>query len=79
MRLTRKSVWFLIEDGPTEDEQSVVVLDPNHPLMAPYQKALKEYLVKQEEKFNIQLREVDHELKVDDKFFIVFAIIHHSL
>ncbi|CAF3574991.1 unnamed protein product [Adineta steineri] len=51
------------QDGLTEDEQSVVVLDPNHPLMAPYQKALKEYLVKQEEKFNIQLREADNELK----------------
>jgi hypothetical protein len=46
----------------------VVVLDPNHPLMAPYQKALKEYLLKQDERFNIQLREADNELKVKNKF-----------
>jgi len=36
--------------------------------MAPYQKALKEYLQKQDEKFNIQLREADNELKVKKIF-----------
>lgn len=36
--------------------------------MAPYQKALKEYLLKQDEKFNIQLREADNELKVKNRF-----------
>jgi hypothetical protein len=42
----------------------VVVLDPNHPLMVRYQDALKNHLIKREEKLNIQLREADNELKV---------------
>jgi hypothetical protein len=42
----------------------VVVLDPNHPLMARYQEVLKNHLRKREEKLNIQLREADNELIV---------------
>lgn len=53
-----------VEDALTDDEQSVVVLDPNHPLMVRFQETLKTYLLRREEKLNIQLREADNELKV---------------
>ena len=42
----------------------MVVLDPNHPLMIRFQQALKNHLLKREEKLTIQLREADNELKV---------------
>lgn len=53
-----------VEDALTEDEQSLVVLDPSHPLMIRYQQALKRHLVQREEKLTLQLREADNELKV---------------
>ncbi|CAF3673232.1 unnamed protein product [Rotaria sp. Silwood1] len=53
-----------LQDALTEDEQSLVVLDPSHPLMIRYQEALKKHLLKREEKLAIQLREADNELKV---------------
>ncbi|CAF1537043.1 unnamed protein product, partial [Didymodactylos carnosus] len=52
-----------LQDALTDDEQSLVVLDPSHPLMARFQAALKDHLQKREEKLNIQLREADNELK----------------
>ncbi|CAF3905083.1 unnamed protein product, partial [Rotaria sordida] len=52
-----------LQDALTEDEQSLVVLDPSHPLMVRYQEALKQHLLKREEKLSIQLREADNELK----------------
>jgi hypothetical protein len=52
----------------------VVVLDPNHPLMVRYQQFLKNHLLKREEKLNIQLREVDNEIKVNHYFFFFFSI-----
>jgi len=52
----------------------VVVLDPNHPLMVRYQQSLKNYLLKREEKLNIQLREADNELKVNHILFFSSSI-----
>ncbi|CAF1343946.1 unnamed protein product [Rotaria magnacalcarata] len=52
-----------LQDALTEDEQSLVVLDPSHPLMVRYQEALKKHLLSREEKLAIQLREADNELK----------------
>lgn len=52
-----------LQDALTEDEQSLVVLDPSHPLMIRYQQALKKHLLTREEKLNLQLREADNELK----------------
>ena len=57
------------EDALTEDEQSLVVLDPSHPLMIRYQQALKRHLLQREEKLNLQLREADNELKVISSLF----------
>ena len=61
------TISFQIEDGLTEDEQSLVVLDPSHPLMIRYQQALRRHLTQREEKLNLQLREADNELKVPSK------------
>jgi len=55
----------------------LVVLDPTHPLMVRYQEALKNHLLKREEKLNIQLREADNELKVN-KYTLYFSIEIHS-
>ncbi|CAF4208287.1 unnamed protein product [Rotaria socialis] len=52
-----------LQDALTEDEQSLVVLDPSHPLMVRYQEALKKHLLSREEKLATQLREADNELK----------------
>ena len=73
--IEEKSHWFLfeIEDGLTEDEQSLVVLDPSHPLMIRYQQALRRHLTQREEKLNLQLREADNELKV-----LSNALLHDS-
>ncbi len=57
--------FFFIEDALTDDEQSLVVLDPSHPLMIRYQERLKTFLLQREENLNIKLREADNELKVN--------------
>lgn len=64
-------IYYFLEDALTDDEQSLVVLDPNHPLMVRYQEALKNHLLKREEKLNIQLREADNELKVSKQILIM--------
>ena len=65
MRISLSHISFEIEDGLTEDEQSLVVLDPSHPLMIRYQERLKTYLLRREENLSIKLREADNELKVN--------------
>ncbi|NXY76669.1 CCD40 protein, partial [Glareola pratincola] len=42
----------------TVEKQELVVLDPEHPLMRRFQAALKNYLTKQIEKVNLELREL---------------------
>ncbi|XP_035424617.1 coiled-coil domain-containing protein 40 isoform X3 [Cygnus atratus] len=42
----------------TAEETQLVVLDPEHPLMRRFQAALKNYLIKQMEKVNLELREL---------------------
>lgn len=50
------------EPGET-DVTELVVLDPDHPLMFTFQKALKEFLQKQLDKATLQLREATHSAK----------------
>lgn len=55
-----------VDQGMEEEDQNVtelVVLDPDHPMMAGYQIKLKEFYEKELEKITIQLREVTHESK----------------
>ncbi|NXI60910.1 CCD40 protein, partial [Anseranas semipalmata] len=42
----------------TAEETQLIVLDPEHPLMRRFQAALKNYLTKQMEKMNLELREL---------------------
>jgi hypothetical protein len=56
--------YVFVADALANDEQSLVVLDPSHPLMIRYQQALNKHLLQREEKLNLQLREADNELKV---------------
>ncbi|XP_063265256.1 coiled-coil domain-containing protein 40 isoform X3 [Prinia subflava] len=46
------------------EETEVVVLDPEHPLMTRFQAALKNYLTKQIEQVNLELRELVHSLSL---------------
>lgn len=50
---------------PSEESNitELVVLDPDHPLMFTFQKALKEFLQKQLDKATLQLREATHSAK----------------
>lgn len=51
------------EPGEESDVTELVVLDPDHPLMSTFQKALKEFLQKQLDKATLQLREATHSAK----------------
>ena len=42
----------------SDEESEMVVLDPDHPLMRRFQKALKDQLQKQDEKVTLELREL---------------------
>jgi hypothetical protein len=47
-----------------DDENNLVVLDPNHELMSRFQKSLKKLLTKREEKLTLEVREAKYELEV---------------
>ncbi|XP_015752851.1 PREDICTED: coiled-coil domain-containing protein 40-like [Acropora digitifera] len=47
------------EESGSEGETDMVVLDPDHPLMVRFQVAYKSHLLKQQEKVNLELRELD--------------------
>ena len=44
-----------------DPDSDLIVLDPDHPLMTRFQSAYKEYLLKQDEKFTLELRELEEE------------------
>jgi hypothetical protein len=46
------------EEEESEEENEITVLDPDHHLMKRFQKALKAHLMKQEEKVELELREL---------------------
>ncbi|KAK2152124.1 hypothetical protein LSH36_339g05000 [Paralvinella palmiformis] len=46
------------EEEDSEGESEMVVLDPDHPLMRRFQKALQDHLNKQREKVSLELREL---------------------
>ncbi|MEE6511867.1 hypothetical protein FKM82_018702 [Ascaphus truei] len=46
-----------------EEESELVVLDPDHPLMTRFQSALKQYLTKQIQALDIELREMSTSMK----------------
>ncbi|XP_032234443.2 coiled-coil domain-containing protein 40 [Nematostella vectensis] len=52
-----------ISDEESDGESEMVVLDPDHPLMLRFQAAYKAHLIKQEEKVNLELRELSEDLK----------------
>ncbi|NWV42285.1 CCD40 protein, partial [Grantiella picta] len=49
--------------GETAEETELVILDPEHPLMTRFQAALKNYLTKQIEQVNLDLRELRAAMK----------------
>merc|ERR1712076_22678 len=49
--------------GDSDGESEMVVLDPDHPLMARFQAALKKQLTKQQEKVTLEYRELDEALR----------------
>jgi len=51
------------EESGSEGESDMVVLDPDHPLMVRFQAAYKAHLLKQQEKVNLELRELTEDLK----------------
>ncbi|KAM7433427.1 Coiled-coil domain-containing protein 40 [Porites harrisoni] len=51
------------EEYGSEGENDMVVLDPDHPLMVRFQAAYKAHLLKQQEKVNLELRELTEDLK----------------
>ncbi|XP_073444179.1 coiled-coil domain-containing protein 40 isoform X3 [Dendrobates tinctorius] len=52
------------EEPPKEDDdEELVVLDPDHPLMTRFQTALRNYLVKQIQSLDIELREMSTSMK----------------
>ena len=46
------------EEDESEEENEMVVLDPDHPLMARFQKALNRHYKQQDEKVTLELREL---------------------
>ncbi|XP_071132695.1 coiled-coil domain-containing protein 40-like [Mytilus edulis] len=50
-------------DDGSEAETDMMVLDPDHPLMKRFQNALKTHLTKQDEKFTLEVRELDEALR----------------
>ena len=53
-------------------ENNLVVLDPDHPLMERFQRALKNQLLKREQKLTLEAREVRYQLEVS--YFQFFKI-----
>ncbi|XP_075260271.1 coiled-coil domain-containing protein 40-like [Convolutriloba macropyga] len=51
------------DGGESDGESEMVVLDPDHPLMARFQAALKKQLSKQQEKVTLEYRELDEALR----------------
>ncbi|CAJ0945894.1 unnamed protein product, partial [Ranitomeya imitator] len=51
------------KDQKEEDDEELVVLDPDHPLMTRFQTALKNYLAKQIQSLDIELREMSMSMK----------------
>ncbi|KAK3598746.1 hypothetical protein CHS0354_028798 [Potamilus streckersoni] len=51
------------EEGSEAETGDMVVLDPDHPLMKRFQTALKAHLTKQDEKFSLELREMEEGVK----------------
>ncbi|CAH1795383.1 unnamed protein product, partial [Owenia fusiformis] len=54
-------------DEDSDGESEMVVLDPDHPLMRRFQKALNDHLIKQEEKVTLELRELTEGLRTKQK------------
>ncbi|XP_043924009.1 coiled-coil domain-containing protein 40 [Protopterus annectens] len=50
-------------EGSDEDETELVVLDPDHPLMKRFQITLKNYLLKQLEKLDLDVKEMSEQMK----------------
>ncbi|CAH3039798.1 unnamed protein product [Pocillopora meandrina] len=51
------------EESGSDGESDMVVLDPDHPLMVRFQAAYKSHLIRQQEKVNLELRELTEDLK----------------
>ncbi|CAF0999398.1 unnamed protein product [Brachionus calyciflorus] len=49
------------------EENNLVVLDPDHPLMARFQKALRDQLTKREQKLTLETRETKYQLEKSKK------------
>ena len=46
------------------DENNLVVLDPDHPLMVRFQRALKNQLERRDERLTLEVRETKYQLDV---------------
>lgn len=46
------------------DENNLVVLDPDHPLMVRFQRALKHQLERRDERLTLEVRETKYQLDV---------------
>lgn len=53
-------------DNDLNVDNNLVVLDPDHPLMQRFQKALKDQLLRREEKLTLETRENKYQLEVYD-------------
>ncbi|XP_040291044.1 coiled-coil domain-containing protein 40 isoform X1 [Bufo bufo] len=52
-----------LKEDDEEEEEELVVLDPDHPLMTRFQTALKNYLAKQIQSLELELREMSTSMK----------------
>ena len=58
--------FLIVNDGDNENgSNNLVVLDPDHPLMARFQKALNKQLTRREEKIELENRETKNQLEVN--------------
>ena len=60
-----KSFFLNKDDNEIGTENNLVVLDPDHPLMERFQRALKNQLLKREQKLTLEAREVKYQLEVN--------------
>ena len=63
---------YFKDDNDIGTENNLVVLDPDHPLMERFQRALKNQLLKREQKLTLEAREVKYQLEVNESLILFF-------